>query len=441
MDSYPYRIVADGVSWPQNMDLMSYCVKEAGGWLRGDPGVWVSPINWDAVYRRFATSGAASSSAGHRAGRPDVRVNRRRLRVAGYLTGSKFTFTTVGPQVGPPLKAGTSTFTLLARGRHGRILHRTSMAAQEIHQDEVAEMRELSAEIPSGGVASVEVLDNGVAVAKRKRPGPRPKVRVIAPRRGVAVGGRRSVAVSWRAVGAGGRNGSASVDFSGDGGHTWQSVYVGPDRGRARIPGSYLAASRRARLRVRVNDGFDEAVATSDIFTSRAAPPLVTIARTPKELPGDTRLQLTGQAFQPGPQALSGKRLRWFDGSVPLGSGSSIMAGPLPPGKNHLRLVAHGPGGASAKAAAIVKVKPVALPFLRLSIPKEVGHRARKVVIRARSAVPATLTVNGTKFKLGGKKKKLAVAVGRRKLSWLRMTVTANGVRTPFAAVVRRGSV
>ena len=100
------------------------------------------------------------------------------------------------------------------------------------------------------------------------------------------------------AVGAGGKNGSASVDSSGDGGHTWQSVYIGPDRGAARIPGSYFAASRRARLRVRVNDGFDEGVATSGIFTSRAAPPVVTIARTPKMLPGDARLQLTGRPFR-----------------------------------------------------------------------------------------------------------------------------------------------
>ncbi len=439
MDSYPYRIVADGVSWTQNMDLMSYCVKNAGGWLNGDPGVWVSPINWEAVYRRFATSGAASSSAGHRAGRPDVRINRRRLRVLGYMTGSSFNFTTVGPQVGPPLKTGTSSFTLVARGRRGQILHRTSMAAQEIHQDEVAALLELSAEIPSGGVASVEVLDNGVAVAKRKRPGRRPKVRLIAPRRGAAVGGRRSVAVSWRALGAGGKDSSASVDFSGDGGHTWQSVYIGPDRGRARIPGSYLAPSRRARLRVRVNDGFDEAVATSDIITTRPAPPQVTIAKTPKVLPGDTRLQLTGQAFQPGPTALRGKRLRWFDGSLPLGSGTAIMTGPLPPGKNHIRLVAHGAGGSTASAGAIVKVKPVRLPFLRLSVPKKIGPGAKKIAIKARSALPTLLTVNKSRFKVRAKTKKLVVPISPRERAWLHMAVTANGVRTAFAAIVGRG--
>jgi hypothetical protein len=245
--------------------------------------------------------------------------------------------------------------------------------------------------------------------------------------------------VKWRSAGAGGKNSSASVDFSSDGGRTWRAIYVGPDRGRAEIPGSYLEASHRARLRVRVNDGFDEAVATSGIFTSRAAPPVVTIARAPKVLPGDARLQLTGQAFEAGPTALGGKRLRWFDGSVPLGSGAEITAGPLPPGKNHIRLVAHGSGGSTATARVKVKVKPVRLPFLRLSIPKKAPRRAKRIVIRARSAVPARLTVNGSKFKLGKKIKKLDIAVTSRRQSLLQMTVTAAGVRTSFAANVKRG--
>lgn len=62
MDSFPYRIVADGVNWGQNMDLMSYCAGKTGGLGGGDPGVWVSPINWEAVYRTFAASTGASTS-------------------------------------------------------------------------------------------------------------------------------------------------------------------------------------------------------------------------------------------------------------------------------------------------------------------------------------------------------------------------------------------
>ena len=37
MDSYPYRIVADGVNWGQNMDLMSYCAAKTGGRGGGRP--------------------------------------------------------------------------------------------------------------------------------------------------------------------------------------------------------------------------------------------------------------------------------------------------------------------------------------------------------------------------------------------------------------------
>lgn len=247
------------------------------------------------------------------------------------------------------------------------------------------------------------------------------------------------MAVKWRTVGASAKNSTASVDFSSDGGSTWQPVFIGPDRGRARIPGSYLAAAHQARVRVRVNDGFDEAVAASDKFTSLAAPPLTTIAKPPKELPGDALLQLTGQAFQAGPVALKGKRLHWFDGSVPLGSGTAIVAGPLPPGKNHIRLVARGAGGPTAAASVNVKVKPVRFPFLRLSIPKKVTGGAKKIAIKASSAVPTLLTVNKSKFKIGKKTKKLHVAIGSGRQSWLHMAVTANGVRTAFSATVKRG--
>jgi hypothetical protein len=359
--------------------------------------------------------------------------------VVGYYDGSSFSFTSVGPQVGPPLKAGTSSFTLVARGRRGQILRSVPMAAQHVHEDGVAALLELSAEISSHGIESVEVLDNGVSIGSRKRPRRRPKVRALAPHRGAVVGGRRRVAVKWRTVGASAKTSTASVDFSSDGGRTWQPVFIGPDRGRARIPGSYLAAAHRARVRVRVNDGFDEAVASSDIFTSLAAPPLVTIAKPPKELPGDAVLQLTGQAFQAGPTALKGKRLRWFDGSLPLGSGTAVIAGPLPPGKNHIRLVARGASGPTAAASVNVKVTPARLPFLRLSIPKKAPRGAKKIVIKARSAVPTRLTVNRGKFKIGTKTKKLRVAIRPRGQSWLHMAATAQGVRTAFSAIVKPG--
>ncbi len=466
MDSYPYRIVADGVNWGQNMDLMSYCAGKTGGFQHKDLGVWVSPINWEAVFQAFATSGAARSSrfAGRttpdsasesrapsdpsassragptkRAGRPNARINRRRLRVVGYDDGSSFTFTSVGPQVGPPLKAGTSSFTLLARGRHGQILRSAAMAAQHIHEDGVAALLELSAEISSRGIESVEVLDNGVSIGSRKRPRRRPHVRVLAPLGGAAVGGRHGVAVKWRTLGASAKTSTASVDFSGDGGRTWQPVFIGPDRGRARIPGSYLAAAHRARIRVRVNDGFDEAVASSHPFVSLPAPPLVTIAKLPEELPGDAVVQLRGQADQAGPTALKGKRLRWFDGSVPLGSGTALMIGPLPPGKNHIRLLARGVGGASAAASVNVKVAAVRLPFLRLSIPKKAPRGARRIVIKARSALATRLTINHANFEIGAKTKRLRLAIRPRGPAWLHLAATAHGVRTAFSATVKRG--
>ena len=435
LGSEPYQLIADGVNVDENFDFMSYCSPNIGA---GDPGNWVSPINWEAVFHNFAAAGASSSAAHGPRRPPRIRINRGRLRVVGFAGESGFQLASVGPQVGPRLPTGRSDFTLTALGAHGRKLRSVSMAEEAGHQDGEGSLDELSAEIPARGVSKIEVLDKGAVVARRSRPKRPPRVHVVSPRRGAKVGGRHTVLVRWSATDSAHNPLTASVDFSADGGHSWRTIYVGPNRGQASIPGSYLVGSRSALVRVRVNDGFNETVATSGRFTALAAPPLVSITKTPKTLPGDATLQLRGEAFDQRLQALGGKRLRWFDGPFPLGSGATISAGPLPPGKNHLRLVAHGAGGQTATARTTVTVTPLQLPLLQLSIPKHLPRAARKLTIGAQSAVPSSLTIDGHKFDLGAARRKLRISIPPGKPLLLRMAVTAEGVRTPFAAVVRR---
>ena len=91
MDSLPYRIVADGVSAPQNMDLMSYCVAAADVWLRRRP-------------RRL---GLADQLGGRL---PEVRDERRRLELR--------------PAPGPPSRRPDQSRTpARARLSHGVEVH------------------------------------------------------------------------------------------------------------------------------------------------------------------------------------------------------------------------------------------------------------------------------------------------------------------------------
>jgi hypothetical protein len=455
MSSEPYTIRADGVNGTtEYYDFMSYCSPMRGGGDQGNFGNWVSPINWEAVFHnfdkfaRFSSSGSSqvapraalartsAATANRRGSRTaDAALNPGRLRVIGFGDDAGFQLTSVGPRIGPPLPSGKSSYTLTARGKQGQVIATAPMAESIGHED-AGQLYELSAEIPARRVYSIEVSSKGAVIASRTRPRRPPHVRILAPHPGSRVGGTRKILVSWRATNPDHQALTTSVDYSRTNGRTWQTVFIGPNTGHASLPGSYLEGSGAARVRVRVNDGFNESVAVSHRITVLDAPPQVTIAKTLARIPGDARLQLQGQAFDQRPGALGGRSLRWFDGPFALGSGATISAGPLPPGKNHIRLIARDVGG-TAMARALVTVKPVHLAFLRLKIPKSVPRSARKLVFHARSAVHAVLTVDKLKFNLGPKTKRLSLPIKSGSSLLLHLAVKADGVTTPFAAAIR----
>lgn len=451
MSRTPYRVLADGNVVSRWFDFMSYCTPIRG---YGDAGNWLSPINWEAVYGRFALASGSSArrlrgaamagaSARRRPSGAVAAIHPGRIRVIGYAGADGFHISSVGAEVGPPLPRGTSSYTLEALGGRGQVLASAPMHAGSGHVDQVGPIEGVTGEIPARGAAQIEVVSDGAVVASRRRPRHRPRVRVLAPRRGTRVAGRGRVRVSWRTSGTPRRPLRASVDYSRDGGRHWRTLFIGPDRGRAALPAFYLAASRRARVRVRINDGFDEAAAVSAPFAAAGAAPKVTIERPLARVDGDARLALAGQAIDQDLRALHRRRLRWFDGPFPLGRGAEISAGPLPPGKNRIRLAATDAAGRTGTAHVTVKVQRVNLPFLKLRIPKSVPRSARQLSLRATSAIPAKLSVDGHMFRLKARRRarvtsRIRIPIRRGAPLLLRLAVTAEGAQTPFAAVVRR---
>jgi hypothetical protein len=217
-------------------------------------------------------------------------------------------------------------------------------------------------------------------------------------------------------------------------------VYIGPNRGHASLPSVYFVRSKRARVRVRVNDGFNEAVATSAPFTAVGTPPVVRIESPPARtrLSGDARPVLAGTAYDQLLNSLPGRNLRWYDGPFLLGTGPSVTAKPLPAGPNRIRLVATDATG-SASARVTVNVTRVSLPYLRLRVPSRVTPHANKITLTASSAVPSTLKVGRVAARLSrhAKKIRLRIKPGRTPLL-LELTSTVGGNSTPFAVAVRR---
>ena len=444
-------------------DYMSYCAVIGGG----DPGDWISPKNYQALLdgdflalpaaRDLGPGRAAAVSAPPISGmQPVSTLDPTHLRVRAIVDRTGVTITSVGPRIGPPLPTGTSAFTLVARDAGGQVVVTAPMRAVDGHIDQSEPFVELDAEIPSAGVDSVQIT-NPAVVASRTRPAKPPTVQVLAPAAGQVLGGGGHVRVHWSSASPVGAPLTAQIDYSADGGVSWRTIYVGPnDTGNGiPLPASFFLASHAARVRVRVNDGFNETAAVSAPFTARDTPPVVTILSpagsvatsiaAPTQggvthVAGDSRVELEGQAFDQGINQLTGTSLRWFDGRVFLGTGTTLSAGPLHPGVNHIILVAHDTAGLRAADTVTVVVKPVELPFLRLVIPRVIGRSARLIAVKALSKVPIIFRLGSERFALrAGVARRLRIAVrpGTRPLI-VPMAAGWDQARIPFAALVRR---
>jgi hypothetical protein len=461
--SEPYDFIANGSpdvtgsARTLAFDLMSYCA-HAGG---NDPNTWVSPRNWQQLISNFGINccQAADLAGGSRSTRNPsaaggplaalARVHRARLSVIGFVTRSRVVITNVGPQVGPPPPAGSAadSFTLKALGSHGQVLASVPMAATTGgHIDAAAgpiPLVQISGDVPSAGVDAIVIEDAGRVVATRKRPARPPRVRLLYPNKDVRVGHDRRVLVRWRSTDPERLPLRAMLDYSRNGGRTWRTIFVGPGSGQAMLPGFYFTASHEARLRVRVNDGFNETDAESVDFTALGASPVVAITtRLAPTLvvPGDARLLLSGQAVDQAADVLQGHSLRWYDGPFLLGTGPAITAGPFPEGINHIRLVARDPAGRTSFATLAVPVSRVRLPFLGLLIPDHVSALATELTFPGAASIPTSLTIGNQSFQVGATVKtfSLPITPGSTPLL-LHLTATANGITTPFAVFVARG--
>jgi hypothetical protein len=250
----------------------------------------------------------------------------------------------------------------------------------------------------AAGAAAVELVRAGTVLDRVER-SRRPSLRLLSPR--ARARARRGLVVRWRARDPEGAPLQATVDFSRDG-RTWATVFQGPSRGRARLPRSVLPASRRARVRVTVNDGFTERTATSGRFRTAGSPPVPRIERpaAPERLTAGARVLLAGTALDDRLRNLRGRSLTWFAGRRRLGHGERLTVR-LPAGAVTLRLVARDSLGRTGSARRRVRVRPAPLRLLALEAPPHVRRGARSVALAVRVSAPATLRAGGRRVRLG----------------------------------------
>jgi hypothetical protein len=311
-----------GRSTQQFYDFMSYCTgfdPNADGTL-GSTDAWISVRNWDYIATEAAcfyvglnsstpqkadkpchaeadsAQGADSNAAaGQQANEASVQASAETAEAAGpgmtsiygYIAPDGPNIAVVDPTPSSqPWTGSASPMSLELQGAHGRLLARAPLLVTDSHVDPHGKspggpLVLFEGALPQhAGSTAIAVVSDGKVLAVDRKPAHTPRVTLLAPRAKQLVKGTGPVVVRWRATNPDRVHLIVSVDFSTNNGRTWRTLYMGENTGKLALPRAYLSRSSSARVRVRVNDGFDQVSVTSSRFTILKLAP----ARPPKKL-------------------------------------------------------------------------------------------------------------------------------------------------------------
>jgi hypothetical protein len=420
----PYRLFA-----PSGLfDLMSYC--------GGEGNTWISTVGWNRLigYRAPGFAVPNSVEAGARAmatGRlirvTAVELSDGRLRISGTSPGRGV----------PPAADPAARHQLEARDAAGAILASAPMSAETAGDGPTLLAGAVAA---PAGTAQVVVRRGTETATRRRRSASAPTVRLRLPRPGARVSGRAMV-VAWRAADRDRDRVVATVELSLDGGRSYRAVHIGPSSGRVRVPASLLGDSRNARVRVRVDDGFNEAEARSGRVTLVGAPPALRVVSPLRgqRVRAGAPLRLEAEGTAAGGRPLGSRAFRWREGRRDLGRGSTRTVSGLRAGRHVIRVTASD-GRRSSTVAVPVRVTAVRPAFLRLDAPARLARGARSARLRVASTVPATLLVGGRRHAVDTRPRGVVVRV-RPGTTPLRLTLRlrSGALQTRVPLTVERG--
>ncbi len=489
-------------STPVWHDFMSYC---AGAFLQGSIAVdsaqvWISAKGWQeimgtnlsmapeppaydvvALLDPFAVDDVSSrglARAHNGNGTPPSRSGVRGavglMVVHGYVYQGRAVITHVGPApegVSQEVGASSSAIRVRFTGAVGQALSETPMVTAQLHVDPGTQrgsaqgVTTFYAVVPGGAASQVQIVQSGKVVASRLRPLHPPTVNILNPResvtigvtaassnamnahprRGGAAGSPRAAGrtlITWASHGEGAES-SVSIDMSVDGGASWREIYSGPDKGRANVPSLLFADSApgHARIRVRINDGFNETAVASGALTTTGGAPYVRIFEPAngRRFRHDALIYLKGTGFDNAPSPLTAKSLTWLvDGRV-VGEGPRASVSILRPGPHKIELRARDGRGRISTANVSITSLPVKPMFVQLKPPASLLTTVELVRLSASTTIPATLFVAGKHFSLTRQPQQLEVPVRPGNgPAMIVMRLEANGMTNVSTLVIRR---
>jgi hypothetical protein len=440
-----YRIIAPGAAGQAKevVDFMSYCYTQPG---IGESNVWISVRNWNAWGSPFPNGvipgcdpivGCANAII-KAAPAPQ---NQRTLRVTISVDpAGKATILRVEPGEGRRIVAGSNSndhsgFSVAVRDSAGQVVSRTPVTP-------VAADRWMyfNAEVLASNAARVEVEHNGSVVARRDRSAHAPTITLLNPAPGAKLSGTSANLVKWQAQDADGDPLSVRVEYSTDDGKNYRVLTAGARGNQVSLPGTLFSRSEHARIRVRVNDGFNETVAVSGLLKAAGSPPVVHILEpTPgAHYRNDIILSFVGKAYDDAGNPIAPDSLKWYDGDRLLGHGGQFSAFDREPGRHTVRLVGRDQDG-EATASVDVYVDAVAPIFIGLKIPQTVDHSEDEMRLVVGSSIPGVLVVGDRGYPVETKPRELTIPIpkGKQDLT-LPLVLVAEGKTATVVARIQR---
>ena len=243
--------------------------------------------------------------------------------------------------------------------------------------------------------------------------------------------------IRWHAQEIGGGALEVTVEYSADGGRSYRPIYTGPNDGSVLLPSYLLSASRNARVRLYVSDGFNEAIVTSPRFIARGAPPMVHITNptTAIRIPAGATVNLAGTAYDDQGAMLSGRALVWRSGRQMLGHGTQITTTALPAGRHRVTLTARDPAGRTTSASVSVTILNSPPVLTALGFPGRISPTARSLTLRVATLVPDTLKIGRARVAVNRRPKLIHLRIKAARRRWSSSSsydpdATANGSRS-----------
>jgi hypothetical protein len=361
-----FSTTSERIRFPWTGDLMSYCQPT---W----PSDWTYRHIREYLLTRFGPSAAATEAA-----TLPLLTNASAILVSGIISPST-NAGAIDPLYSVDLPSPLTLpepgeYTLRFENSQGQVLTSHNFEPSTL-SDEVDAIPFVLTLPPVAGAARVLLLHDDLVLDVRTASANVPSVTVLAPNGGETLSGATTT-LSWSATDADGDPLRYTVQYSPDGGSSWQSLVTDWLATTYELDLTWLIGTEQGQIRVLATDGFHTAQDTSDATFSVAghAPhPLIESPVAEQIFVGEQMVHFKASAYDSEEGLLGDTALSWMsdrDGALGAGRTLEVVASSLSEGTHTITLSAEDSDGSIATANVAIQVhrlRPVFPPRLAVS--------------------------------------------------------------------------